>query len=80
MKWARLLPLRQTWAFVAGKFLTDPVWWFYLFWVPDFLQNQARIIAEGHWAADCGDLPDFRRRQRGRRLDFVVSYPAREND
>ncbi|MGC1967285.1 MAG: MFS transporter, partial [Candidatus Acidiferrales bacterium] len=29
VKWARLLPLRQTWAFVAGKFLTDPVWWFY---------------------------------------------------
>ena len=40
MKWARLLPRRQTWAFVMGKFLTDPVWWFYLFWVPGFLQSQ----------------------------------------
>jgi MFS transporter, ACS family, hexuronate transporter len=39
-RWAKLIPLRQTWAFVAAKFLTDPVWWFYLFWVPGFLQNK----------------------------------------
>jgi len=38
--WLRLLPHRQTWAFIVGKFLTDPIWWFYLFWVPDFLQRQ----------------------------------------
>jgi MFS transporter, ACS family, hexuronate transporter len=38
--WAQMLPHRQTWAFVAGKFLTDPIWWFYLFWVPDFLQRE----------------------------------------
>jgi ACS family hexuronate transporter-like MFS transporter len=31
-----LLGLRQTWAFTIGKFLTDPVWWFYLFWLPGF--------------------------------------------
>jgi ACS family hexuronate transporter-like MFS transporter len=37
--WATLLPHGQTWAFVLGKFLTDPIWWFYLFWVPDFLQR-----------------------------------------
>ena len=30
---------RQTWAFAIAKFLTDPVWWLYLFWVPDFLQR-----------------------------------------
>ena len=40
MKWSTLLPHRQTWAFVMGKFLTDPIWWFYLFWVPDFLQRR----------------------------------------
>lgn len=40
IKWAALLPLRQTWAFVLGKFLTDPIWWFYLFWVPGFFQSQ----------------------------------------
>jgi MFS transporter, ACS family, hexuronate transporter len=40
IKWAKLLPHRQTWAFVTGKFLLDPVWWFYLFWIPDFLQRK----------------------------------------
>ena len=40
LKWLSLLPYRQTWAFVAGKFMIDPIWWFYLFWVPDFLQRK----------------------------------------
>jgi ACS family hexuronate transporter-like MFS transporter len=40
IKWLRLLPFRQTWAIACGKFLTDPIWWFYLFWVPDFLERQ----------------------------------------
>jgi ACS family hexuronate transporter-like MFS transporter len=35
--WSVLLTRRQTWAFVLGKFLTDPIWWFYLFWLPKFL-------------------------------------------
>jgi len=35
--WAQLLRYRQTWAFALGKFMTDPVWWLYLFWIPDFL-------------------------------------------
>jgi ACS family hexuronate transporter-like MFS transporter len=34
--WWRLLGYRQTWGFVLGKFLTDPVWWFYLFWMPSY--------------------------------------------
>ena len=38
--WGKLLGFRQTWAFVIGKFLTDPIWWFYLFWLPDFLDSQ----------------------------------------
>lgn len=38
--WGRLIKYRQTWAFALGKFLTDPIWWIYLFWVPDFLQRQ----------------------------------------
>jgi len=37
--WARLLPHRQTWAFALGKFLTDPIWWVYLFWLPKFLNT-----------------------------------------
>ncbi len=40
IKWLHLLPYRQTWAIACGKFLTDPIWWFYLFWVPDFLERQ----------------------------------------
>ncbi|HEY2821052.1 MAG TPA: MFS transporter [Candidatus Acidoferrum sp.] len=37
--WMRLIGYRQTWAFAATKFITDPIWWFYLFWVPDFLHR-----------------------------------------
>jgi ACS family hexuronate transporter-like MFS transporter len=40
ISWSALLQHRQAWTFVVGKFLTDPIWWFYLFWVPDFLQRQ----------------------------------------
>lgn len=38
--WRRLLPHRQTWAFILGKFMTDPIWWLYLFWIPDFLHRK----------------------------------------
>jgi MFS transporter, ACS family, hexuronate transporter len=41
--WLKLLGFRQTWAFAIGKFLTDPVWWFYLFWLPDFLQSEYKL-------------------------------------
>jgi ACS family hexuronate transporter-like MFS transporter len=37
--WAPLFPKRETWAFAIGKALTDPVWWFYLFWLPKYLQE-----------------------------------------
>jgi ACS family hexuronate transporter-like MFS transporter len=37
--WRKLFPHRQTWAFAIGKFMTDPIWWLYLFWVPDFLNR-----------------------------------------
>jgi ACS family hexuronate transporter-like MFS transporter len=39
IRWRRLISYRQTWAFVIGKFMTDPIWWFLLFWIPDFLQR-----------------------------------------
>ncbi|HET9402736.1 MAG TPA: MFS transporter, partial [Candidatus Acidoferrales bacterium] len=41
--WAKLIPHRQTWAFATGKFLIDPIWWFYLFWIPDFLQRTQNL-------------------------------------
>lgn len=39
LKWSALLRYRQTWAVFIGKFLTDPIWWFYLFWVPGWLAD-----------------------------------------
>jgi len=41
--WGRLIPLRQTWAFALGKFLTDPIWWVYLFWLPKFLNTNYKL-------------------------------------
>jgi ACS family hexuronate transporter-like MFS transporter len=40
VSWGKLLSFRQTWAFAIGKLLTDPIWWFYLFWLPDFLESE----------------------------------------
>ncbi|MDB4879299.1 MAG: major facilitator superfamily 1 [Gemmatimonadetes bacterium] len=37
VSWRQILRHRQAWAFIIGKLLTDPVWWFYLFWLPKFL-------------------------------------------
>lgn len=47
VSWLKLLSFRQTWAFAIGKLLTDPVWWFYLFWLPDFLMKQYKLSATG---------------------------------
>lgn len=45
--WFKLLTFRQTWAFVIGKFMTDPIWWFFLFWLPSFLAGEnARKIGD----------------------------------
>ena len=40
VEWTLFLGHRQTWEFAAGKFLVDPIWWFYLFWIPDYLQRE----------------------------------------
>jgi ACS family hexuronate transporter-like MFS transporter len=40
VSWASLLGYRETWAWVLARFLTDPVWWFYLYWIPKFLYSQ----------------------------------------
>lgn len=39
VSWLALLPHRQTWAFAIAKLLTDPIWWLYLFWIPDFFSR-----------------------------------------
>ncbi|HVI98980.1 MAG TPA: MFS transporter [Sphingomonas sp.] len=41
--WLRLLRHRETWAFALGKFLTDPIWWMFLFWLPDFLAKRYHL-------------------------------------
>jgi ACS family hexuronate transporter-like MFS transporter len=40
VSWYKLLAYRQTWAFFFGKFMTDGVWWFFLFWLPAYLKDQ----------------------------------------
>jgi ACS family hexuronate transporter-like MFS transporter len=40
INWLKLAAYRQTWAFSLGKFIVDPIWWFLLFWIPDFLQRR----------------------------------------
>ncbi len=41
--WLRLLAQRETWAFALGKFFIDPIWWFYLFWLPGYLGAQYHL-------------------------------------
>ncbi len=43
VKWGKLFGVRQTWAFFFGKFLTDPIWWFFLFWLPSYFSTTFEI-------------------------------------
>ena len=43
VSWYKLLNYRQTWAFFFGKFMTDGVWWFFLFWLPAYLKDQYQL-------------------------------------
>ncbi len=64
VRWARLVPLRQTWVFALGKFLTDPVWWFFLFWLPKYFSTTYGVQLTGlvlpiviiYVAADVGSI------------------------
>lgn len=44
ISWLKLLKYRQTWSFVIGKFLTDGIWWFFLFWLPKYLEAQFGLV------------------------------------
>lgn len=46
VSWFKLLAYKQTWAFAFGKFMTDGVWWFFLFWLPAYLKAQYNIVDE----------------------------------
>ncbi|MDI1335335.1 MAG: MFS transporter [Lacunisphaera sp.] len=65
----QLIGFRQTWAFVIGKFMTDPIWWFFLFWLPAFLTGEnARKVTE-YLAAH----PDFTGDKAA--IPGVISWP-----
>jgi ACS family hexuronate transporter-like MFS transporter len=46
--WSRLLSTRQTWAYILGRFLIDPVWWTFLFWLPDFFSKRYGVDLKGY--------------------------------
>jgi len=47
--WLRLLAYRQTWSFIVAKFLTDPVWWFFLIWLPDYFKKTRGLDIKNSW-------------------------------
>ncbi|MEO7413888.1 MAG: MFS transporter [Opitutaceae bacterium] len=47
--WLGLFSYRQTWAIVLAKFLTDPVWWFFLIWLPDFFKKTRGLDLKNSW-------------------------------
>ena len=67
-----LLTDRAAWAFLVGKFLTDPVWWFYLFWLPGFLNRTYGVDLSNLGLAAGSDLP---RRPWWARLAAAGSLP-----
>jgi ACS family hexuronate transporter-like MFS transporter len=58
VSWFKLLTFRQTWAFFVGKFMTDPIWWFFLFWLPSFLAGENARKMEAFMAANPGYTGD----------------------
>ena len=64
LPWGHLLAYRQTWAFLLGKFITDPVWWFLTFWLPKFLNSEHGLtltdigppLVAIYVMADCGSI------------------------
>ena len=48
-RWSTLLRCPQTWSFIMGKFLTDPVWWFFLIWLPDFFKKTRHLDIKHSW-------------------------------
>ena len=47
--WLSLLRYRQTWSFLVAKFITDPVWWFFLIWLPDFFKKTYHLDIKKSW-------------------------------
>jgi MFS transporter, ACS family, hexuronate transporter len=49
MGWRRALRYKQTWSFVVAKFMTDPVWWFFLIWLPDYFKATRGLDIKRSW-------------------------------
>ena len=45
--WVKLFGIRQTWAYAIPKFLTDPIWWFYLYWLPGYFSDKFHLSLFG---------------------------------
>ena len=69
ISWFRLLKFRQTWAFFFGKFMTDPIWWFFLFWLPAFLAGENARKVEAYMTAN----PDYAGEASG--IPGVINWP-----
>ena len=65
--------MRETWAYAIAKFLIDPIWWMFLFWLPDFMQKRHGLdlktfgppIVAIYVLSDCGQHPGAAGRRRG---------------
>jgi ACS family hexuronate transporter-like MFS transporter len=49
ISWLSLLGYRQTWSFIIAKFMTDPVWWFFLIWLPDYFKKTRGLDIKSSW-------------------------------
>lgn len=49
ISWGKLLRYRQTWSFIVAKFMTDPVWWFFLIWLPDYFKKTRGLDIRESW-------------------------------
>ena len=47
--WGSLLKYRQTWSFIFAKFMTDPIWWFFLIWLPDYFKKTRHLDIKNSW-------------------------------
>jgi MFS transporter, ACS family, hexuronate transporter len=50
LRWGELLKYKQSWSFILAKFMTDPVWWFFLIWLPDYFKKTRGLDIKHSWA------------------------------
>ncbi len=70
--WRVLIANRPVWGLLLARFLTDPVWWFYLYWAPKFLNSQFGLESRPDRRAGGGHVPGLERRGHLRRLVLLV--------